>query len=359
MRLRETRKRARLAIVTSGLVITLAATACSGSQSGSSNSTSNAAGEMTTLTIAQPSKALDFMQLYIGIAKGFFKQQGLQVNLVATGGPATVNYVISGQADMAAYAIGTTVQADDAGKTLPIIYTMEANLATGLAVKKGITTIAQLKAVSGCTLAAGTPGTQGYYTARYYIQRLGLTNCRLVSSSSDPAEVAGITSGSYTAADLSISASVGAAKDGLKLLIDPGNPQDLAKYLPSRSYPVVNIFGLASHLSAKRSAIIRFISALKKTQKYMDSAPLPQLAQDLVKSGQLPGATEQELAAELTNSMPYLTTKLNQPQGFISQSDWDYALTQLTDWGLSNYVVNNPKHQYGVAIDMSYYDAAK
>jgi ABC-type nitrate/sulfonate/bicarbonate transport system substrate-binding protein len=58
----------------------------SANQGASTQQTTTTAGSVQKVTLAQFGHVFLYMPLYVAIDRGFFKEQGLEVNLVSTGG---------------------------------------------------------------------------------------------------------------------------------------------------------------------------------------------------------------------------------------------------------------------------------
>src|SRR6202000_1471999 len=78
----------------------------------------------------------------------------------------------------------------------------------------------------------------------------------------------------YTGALLAIKAGYG------HLLIDPSAPDYRAKYHLPPQYLTGVIFGLANNVSAKRTAIVRFLAALNDAAKVQTPANAQRIAND-------------------------------------------------------------------------------
>ena len=73
--------------------------------------------QLQSVTVATPSKSLSQLSLFVAIQRGFFKEQGLDVQLKEMAPPAQVAAVAAGEVDFTT-AIGSSIQANARG--LPI-----------------------------------------------------------------------------------------------------------------------------------------------------------------------------------------------------------------------------------------------
>ncbi len=137
------------------------------------------AAAQTKITIAQSSQSLTFVPIYIAQNKGYFKDEGLDVNLVlAGGGPKALTALISGSAQFAASVLSDAIIAHRKGRkdvreiaALANGYTIPLVLRKDVATKRGITPQSPLKdkvaAMKGLKMGVTTPGAGTDLLVRY------------------------------------------------------------------------------------------------------------------------------------------------------------------------------------------------
>ena len=148
---------------------------------------SNAATKLTTITWMSPRGSLDVMDdymLHVAIDQGYFKQQGINVKLIAgpSDGTAATKFVAARQADISYPSPGILLSSIDAGVPVVSAFNMIPGQVFNFAVPKGssLKSIADLK---GHTICVGSPAWSA------------IINPMLVEAGVDPASVTIINAG--------------------------------------------------------------------------------------------------------------------------------------------------------------------
>jgi NitT/TauT family transport system substrate-binding protein len=137
------------------------------------------------VTIALPSLSLSFSPVVVADKMGFFKQQGLDVELVQAGsGSKAAAAVIGNSAEIGASDFGDMVGAVEKGQDVRIFAGFTVRPTNGLVVKKevadrlGINSAMpieqRVQALKGLKLAISTPGSGTDNTQRYILRNYGL-----------------------------------------------------------------------------------------------------------------------------------------------------------------------------------------
>ncbi|WP_432824612.1 ABC transporter substrate-binding protein [Dactylosporangium sp. CA-092794] len=105
--------------------------ACKGGDDGGGKSS----GGLTKVTVIESLLSLGYVPLYLGISHGFFKNHGLDVNLIdATGGSTAGTALLSGDAQFAGISITNAVASAGQGKPLVAFAEMQAQISVPVVV---------------------------------------------------------------------------------------------------------------------------------------------------------------------------------------------------------------------------------
>jgi NitT/TauT family transport system substrate-binding protein len=144
-----------------------------------------AQGSMTKIKITQPSESLSYMPIYVGRAMGFFKDAGIDLEVVVTRGDGPdVQALMAKEVEFVAtpphhlwtlYTQGRKLQAI-AGifGRCGISLVMGADTAKERGVTENSPIADKLKALKGLTISVSAPGSLTYNIAQYYIIRAGM-----------------------------------------------------------------------------------------------------------------------------------------------------------------------------------------
>jgi len=174
--------------------------------------------EISRIKITQAVTALAFVQSYIAQELGFFRDEGLEVELVVTrGGGPDVQAVVAGDAAFTVNDGAQVLPALARGLELKcLLATLDRNIinvsmlkdtAEGLGVDGGSPIDEKLQALEGLRIGVTRPGALTWQLARFGLSRAGLNpdrDARIVGLGGGPAVAAGLENGDVEAIYLAI-----------------------------------------------------------------------------------------------------------------------------------------------------------
>jgi sulfonate transport system substrate-binding protein len=157
------------------------------------------------IKISVPIAATTFAPLYHARAAGYFADAGIDVEIVVIPGPASLQAVISGDAQFALIPGTYQLMAHEKGQRLPAVMSVltrnsinivmhkEAARAKGISERSPLAD--KIRALKGLKLAAITPGSISHQVFVYYLLKAGLDpekDAQIVGLGSEPARLAAI-----------------------------------------------------------------------------------------------------------------------------------------------------------------------
>ncbi len=159
----------------------VAAVSAGASTSGSKRQT------LTKITLAQPTSTLLYAAIYVAQAKNLFAKNGLDVNVVVTGGSATsISAVLAGSAQVAGGGLSDNIAATAQGKPLVTFATLVNRNPDDIVVSKSFAQSAHLttsspladkvKALKGATIGITSAGSLPQQFVDWLLPQYGLTS---------------------------------------------------------------------------------------------------------------------------------------------------------------------------------------
>ncbi|MCB2227807.1 MAG: ABC transporter substrate-binding protein [Desulfarculaceae bacterium] len=133
---------------------------------------SASAKELQKVLVSEAVRGFFFVPLYVADGKGFFKEQGLDMEIVsAQGGPLAMQALLAGQVKFCATGHGQVANMWTKGKSTKIVNQMQDKCTFYMIGRPEITGIAQLKGKNvGCTKI----GAETFAVGRYLAAKAGL-----------------------------------------------------------------------------------------------------------------------------------------------------------------------------------------
>ncbi|MCI0370174.1 MAG: ABC transporter substrate-binding protein [candidate division NC10 bacterium] len=165
-----------------------------------------AAAEAKKVKIAQAAESLLYLPAYVASVQGYFKEEGLEVTQIPTGGGgAEVQALLAGKVDFAMAGGAAQLSAMQKGAKLLAVANIGDKLAVNFAIHKeaararGITEqtpfVEKLKAIKGLTFGATGPGTITWQVGEYFVSRAGYTlqkEVQMIASGAGPVLLAAL-----------------------------------------------------------------------------------------------------------------------------------------------------------------------
>ncbi|MGG1401397.1 ABC transporter substrate-binding protein [Bacillus salipaludis] len=166
------------------LVLMLALTGCSGAGTKKTASSDSKKDGLTKITFSEPARILSMAPFYVAIAKGYFKEEGIEANIASGGGGAqVVATLLSGDAQFGLSAPASMFKPLEAGKDFVAVQSLNSALTYEIALsnqylkEKKLSPNASLDervaALEGATIGTDNVGDSGEIYMRYLMKLHG------------------------------------------------------------------------------------------------------------------------------------------------------------------------------------------
>ncbi len=352
------REMQRAVVVVVSIAALAAIAGCGGDDSTDSGSSSvgDSGGSKPTLKVALPTAGADSLN-YVADSEGFFADEGVDVEIIGNTGANLATMVASGQADIGVFGAGSPLLTAAQGKPSSIIYALTGGGQGGSIVGPPETkTLADLQAKSGdCRIGSFPPGSSAYGYANLYKQTADL-DCDIVPLPDVASQIGALSAGRVDAlvgAYPNFASTIDEGK--ATLLMDSRDPAQRQKYI-GRDFVEVVLYGDKANLQSKGDALVPYLKALKKAADYIGDQDPAEVAAEIKDQPALAETTQDQVESDVASLSVY--QYLGSDDGFITEPQWDFALTRIALWGLPGFDPQAPSSSYAEAIDMSYYEKA-
>jgi hypothetical protein len=359
------RRRRAIAGVALGVASVIVLAACGSSSpsssSGSGSSASGSAAKTYTLTIGVGSPNLSYAAFWVAMANNLFAKNGVNVKVSSynTDGQSP-NLLAAHKIQLQVFGPVTAAQLDLRGQQASYLDTLSNYGPSVEAVvgAKGINTVAQLRNTKNCRIATDEVGTLPYAFSVLYQKAEKLTNCTLVITSGAPAVAAEVGAGTAQAGIETYSTAL-ALLDAKKatLLLDPLNvPAWLKAEVAPHSYALGGVLGIPSVIQQNKTAVVRFLKAIRQGNALLLKSSVPTLAQETSKLTAFSGTTVASLENAWKGTLLEVPTGSN--AGYVTQTAWQQTVIGLKSWSLPSYDATSPSLAYSKAVNMTYFNQA-
>jgi NitT/TauT family transport system substrate-binding protein len=172
------------------------------------------AQELRKIKVTIPVSAINFYPLYVGVAKGYFAREGLDVEIISTSGDGPdVDALIAGSVEFTVSTPNRLMMSFQQGKRLLGVMNlsnrmwMECWMNKDLATSRGMTMSMpvekRFQTLKGLSIAGSRPGSFSYLLALDYAKRAGLVpqqDVQLIGVGAPPAMIAAVENKQVAAA---------------------------------------------------------------------------------------------------------------------------------------------------------------
>ncbi|MFZ5817339.1 MAG: ABC transporter substrate-binding protein [Bacillota bacterium] len=272
-------------------VLALVLSGCGGQQ------TQQPAGQATApaasaapikVKVSQPVDSLLQMELYVARGKGYFKEQGLEVEQISTngGGPDTAA-LLAGEVQFNVASDTYHIDLQRQGKkTLGVFNYQNKNVVTwaihkDAAAKIGITETTPLKEklpkLKGLRIGITKPGALTDKVARYYVQRAGLDpdrDVQIIGVGSGPTAVAALEQKKIDVLVVSVPQPEMAIQKGFAIhFMGVGEDTEFGGFLMS------TVRVMEDWANQNPETVKKFVAAVQKASEFVQSAPPEEIAE--------------------------------------------------------------------------------
>jgi NitT/TauT family transport system substrate-binding protein len=231
--------------------------------SGGPSASAPASGAQAPNTTAAPTERLKvawvspsggYLPLWAAQDEGFFRQRGLEAELIFTSGPQAVQALLAGEVDVAYTDGAAVVRAGLSGGDTVILGSTTNTFPFKLNVKPEIRRVEDLK---GLKLGITRAGATTDFAARHVLRQAGLApdaDVALIQAGGTPEMLQALVAGGLDAGVMSEPYALLAVKQGFPALLDFATL--------GVEYPVTSIGVLKPLVSAKPAALLAYIGGL-------------------------------------------------------------------------------------------------
>jgi NitT/TauT family transport system substrate-binding protein len=209
--------------------------------------------------ITAPSRSIAFSDLYVAVDRGFFREEGLEAELVQARPDLAIAGMVAGEVD-ADTAAGGAASASERGMPIKIVAVTLYRPLFWLVTKPEYKSIAELK---GLTLGITSLNGIQHRTASHLLRRGGLDPTKDINAiviGGAPTLLSALNSGSIQVTALSPPTII-VARDKFKMKILAEPPKDIVALQSGFSVS-------EKHLTEKRDLVRRILRARAKAHKY-------------------------------------------------------------------------------------------
>lgn len=295
------------------------------------------AAAQTKVKVAEGSRSFTVMPIYIAIDAGYFKEQGLEVELVTMkGGPAAAGALMSGDVDIAVSVAETPIKMRSQGKDLRVIALVQDKNPCVLVVPTG-STVKSIADLKGKIIGVTATGSLTDLILRAYINRLGMNVADF--------EIVGLGSGATVAAALErgqIQGAIAVTPFLTRLQMD--NKVKVIHDFRKEIYPGQAVLIRGADMGTPREQMERkFVAALVKATKSMHEDRALTVKVGRAYFPDMDPKVLETMIADETQQNPIFTRNMA-----LTRGDYDV----LTDTLVKNKLIAKPEKYEDIVVEM-------
>jgi NitT/TauT family transport system substrate-binding protein len=268
------------ATLTRGLMLCLIAACCGCHRSARATS-------VPTVRVAIHRDAVAFVPLRVAESLGYFKEEGIAVDMPeVAGGAKAIEALLGGSVDVAVGSMSDAIALAAQGRYLRGILVLYARPTIALAVAPSSSaTIRSVKDLKGHTVGVSAPGSASQHALNFLLVENGLTpdDVSTVSVGMSASSVAALEHGKVDAAVLIASAItlLEERQPEARLLADTRTPEGAKRLFGSETFPALSLLVEDAWLEKNDDTARRLVRAVKKGMHWMRDQP-PKRVRDVI-----------------------------------------------------------------------------
>lgn len=286
--------------------------------------------EKTTLTYVEPGRYLIKLPVILSAAAGYFKEEGLDVNVRIAPGQRVYEALIAGESDFIAVSYGSMMKINQQGKRVISVANITKNCLFHLVAHSNIKALEDLK---GKRIGVPKVGEEVTAVIRAAVKRKGIDpdkDVKWVSVGIEATMIAAMKRG-----DIDAVGAVGEWRDhllravpGTHVMIDYSKKADLKEYLGATTYPLAHVQMTKGYIEKNPETTQRIVNAIMKGLRYIDTHT-PEECIHVVKDKYWAAADREVLVTYLTQIKSAFSS-----DGITEESGYDTVVKVNSDAGL-------------------------
>jgi NitT/TauT family transport system substrate-binding protein len=240
------------------------------------------AAESIPITVSVGVRDPIYTHLYVALAKGYLKDEGLEPKLVVTGsGSRSAQLLATGQADVLLGNPEHVIVINREGRAAAMLAAVDQRNTFGNVLARADSPVRSIKDLKGKTLGVTATGGGAYYYGNYLLQRNGLKEGEVtwVSLGAVSNLVGALKSGRVEAVMASLSMMDTATKEGYGRIVF--DSRDGAAWNAQFGGPMPSsvIYALTDTIENKKDMMRRFVRGIVKADDFIKKASPEEIAQ--------------------------------------------------------------------------------
>lgn len=248
--------------------------------------------EKKHLAIATTGSVISYYPIEIALAKGYFKDEGLDVERsMYAGGPQTLQALLGGSADMVVSAYSNTLTMAAKGQRLQAFVLMIKYPAFVLAISKaGQEKYTSLKSLAGMKIGVTSPGSSTNMILNTIAQRNGVDpkSYSVIGVGAMSGAVAAVKQNRVDAL-VGIDPTISMLEEDkqIKIVADMRTGPGTQAAIGSATYPEGSVISTTEFIKKNPNTVQAVVNAMLRAEKFLETATAAQIADALPKSYQV------------------------------------------------------------------------